>query len=248
MSTSAHDTNVFSPEVSDIYDLIYLGRGKNYADEAAVVTDLARERKPDAASLLDLACGTGEHLAWFRTRFDHVEGLDLSERMVEVARRKLPTVPIHASDIRDFDLGRTFDVVCCMYSTVGYMSSTAELDQTIACMARHLAPGGVLVVEPWWFPERFIEGYISDDVVRDDGRTVARVAWSTRVGDVAKQVAHYVVADPGGIRHFEHVQHLTLFKASEYEAAFERAGCSVEYLDRRDLLAGRGVYVAIRES
>lgn len=242
----ARDTNVYGSEVSEVYDLVYKRRGKDYEQEAREVVTLVRSRKADADSLLDVACGTGEHLRSLRHIFSHVEGVELSDTMREAARDKLPGVAVHPGDIRDFDLGRTFDAVTSLYSTVGYMASTAELDSAVASMARHVSPGGVLIVEPWYFPERFTDGHIGSDLVRDDARTVTRVARSVRHGDAVRQEAHYIVADADGIRHFEHVQVFTLFTPQQYVAAFERAGCTADYVQRDDILAGRGLFVGIK--
>jgi SAM-dependent methyltransferase len=242
----ARETNVYGSEVSEVYDLVYQRRGKDYGKEAEAVVTLVRSRMPEADSLLDVACGTGEHLRSLRGHFAHVEGVELSDTMREAARIKLPGVAVHPGDIRDFDLGRTFDSVCSLYSTVGYMASAAELDAAVSTMARHVSPGGVLIIEPWYFPERFTDGHVGSDLVRDGGRTVTRVAKSVRSGDVVRQEAHYIVADQDGIRHFEHVQVFTLFAPAQYVSAFERAGCAVEYVQQDDILAGRGLFVGIR--
>ncbi|MEU9835023.1 methyltransferase domain-containing protein [Streptosporangium sp. NPDC048047] len=238
--------NVYGEEVSEIYDLLYKRRGKDYAAEAAVIAGLIRERAPHAASLLDVACGTGEHLVTLRTMFGHVEGVELSDSMRERAQGKLPGVAVHSGDIRDFDLGRTFDAVCSLYGTIGYMSSQEELDSAIAAMGRHVAPGGVLIAEPWYFREGFADGHIGDDIVREPGRTVTRLATSVRDGNVVRVEAHYLLADAAGVRHFEHVQVMNLFGRDEYAAAFTRAGFDAVRVEPGDLLAGRSLFVGVR--
>ncbi|WDT90323.1 sugar nucleotide-binding protein [Streptomyces sp. SCSIO-PteL053] len=49
---------------------------------------------PEAESLLDVDCGSGGHLSRFADSFGHVEGLELSEDMVQLARKNTG-VPIH---------------------------------------------------------------------------------------------------------------------------------------------------------
>ena len=44
-----------------VYDLLYGGM-KSYAAEADELATLILDLRPDATSLLDVACGTGEHL------------------------------------------------------------------------------------------------------------------------------------------------------------------------------------------
>lgn len=238
---------VYGRDVSDVYDLFYRGRGQNFAIEAAVVADAVRSRRPGARSLLDVACGTGEHLRWLATCFDDVVGLEASPTMCELAREKLPGTSVHEDDMRSFRLGRTFDAVCCLTGTIGYMADAAELDAAVGAMAGHLVPGGVLVIDPWWFPETFLDGHIAHDVVQDNGRTVARVSHSARDGGAVRHEAHYLVAEAGGIRHFTHVQSLTLFTRDDYLAALARAGCPAEHLQDAGWPRSRGLFVGVRD-
>src|SRR5688500_10096591 len=164
---------------AEIYDLVNEGRGKDYAGESRLVIDLIRAHRPDAASLLDVACGTGLHLGHFRAEFDRVAGLELSADMLDIARRRLPDVPFHLGDMRDFDLGDAkFDAVTCMFSSIGHMADVAELRAAMTCLARHTVPGGVAVIEPWWFPEAYHPG-VAADVARTERRSVARVSHSS---------------------------------------------------------------------
>lgn len=237
---------VYGQDVSEVYDLFYRGRGQDFAAEAAVVAETVRSRRPDANSLLDVACGTGEHLRWLATHFDEVAGLEMSPAMCALARGKRPRTPVHQGDMRGFDLGRAFDAVCCLTSSLGYMSGVDELDAAVAAMARHLVPGGVLVIDPWWSPGTFLDGHIAHDVVRTDTRTVARLSHSRRDGDSVRHEAHYLVADATGIRHFTHTQPLTLFTRAQYLAALEHAGCAAEHVEYATHFTARGLFVAVR--
>ena len=60
--------------------------------------------------------------------------------------------------MRSFDLGRRFDAVTCLFSSIGYLLTPEDLEQGIARMAAHVAPGGVLVVEPWFTPDAWRPG------------------------------------------------------------------------------------------
>lgn len=48
-----------------------------------------------------------------------VDGIDLDPEFVEIARRKLPRSLIEHADMVDFDLGRRYDVVVCLFSSIG---------------------------------------------------------------------------------------------------------------------------------
>lgn len=232
---------------ADIYEAIYRGRGKDYAAESTITVRAVLDRKPDASSLLDVACGTGSHLRYFSERFAHVEGVDLSEDMVRTARANMPGVPIHQGDMRDLRLNRSFSAVTCMFSSVGYLASAAELDAALRSFARHLTPGGVAVVEPWWSPDTFLPGYVAGNVVEVDGRTISRVSHTVRhdEGCASRMEVHYVVAEPGtGIQHFTDTHVMTLFTREQYEHAFRAAGLSVEFVPYDQ--AGPGLFVGVR--
>ncbi|MGW0826095.1 class I SAM-dependent methyltransferase [Streptomyces sp. NPDC002845] len=232
-------------DLGDVYQAIYHGRGKDYRAESAVVTKHVRKHNATARTLLDVGCGTGSHLQHFAEEFPHVEGIDLTDGMLTLARQNLPHVPLHQGDMRSFRLDRTFDVITSMFSAVGNLGSADELDTALRCFARHLTPGGVIVIEPWWFPENFIDDYVGGDVVTVDGRTISRVSHSVRLGAASRMEVHYVVAEPGtGIRHFADTHVMSLISRSRYEAAFEQAGCTVEYISGE--YDGNGLFVGVK--
>lgn len=236
---------MYGADLARVYDLVHRERGKDYRAETEAVADAALRVRPGAARLLDIACGTGGHLRHFAELFEHVEGLELSVPMAETARAALPGVNVHPGDMRDFRLGTTFDVVTCMFGSLGYMTSVAELSRALSMFATHLEPGGVAVVDPWWFYETFADGHVSADVVTVDGVTVSRVSLSARRGRTSHMDVHFVVAEPGvGTRHFVDTHIISLFSRAEYEEAFRAAGLTVEYLPEAP--SGRGLFVGVR--
>jgi SAM-dependent methyltransferase len=119
------------------YDKIY--SFKDYVAEAAMLQRTIEQRRPEARRLLDVACGTGEHLCHLRQHFD-VTGVDASEAMLQVARRscgcrrsggyaplrsKSSTPPLH---VRRHGAPRDDDGVVIARH-----------------IARHLEPGGMIV-------------------------------------------------------------------------------------------------------
>ena len=53
----AYGPELYGPELSQVYDLLYRGRGKQFPAEAAVVARVVRERRPDACIHVDGAFG-----------------------------------------------------------------------------------------------------------------------------------------------------------------------------------------------
>src|SRR5512134_289840 len=99
------------------YDEIYAAVDKDYAAEASQAHKIIQKYKQTRGkSLLDVACGTGHH-AQYLSKYYQVEGLDLDAHMLSVARKNHPKLRFHQGDMVDFDLGRQFDVVVCLFSS-----------------------------------------------------------------------------------------------------------------------------------
>lgn len=231
----------------EIYDMLMRGRGKDYAAQSATVAEIVRERSPAAVSLLDVACGTGLHLRSFVSLFDRVVGLDLSSDMLSFARAHTPGLRVRQADMRSFHAGESFDAVTCMFA-VPHLQSTTELDAMVDCFVRHLTPGGVVIIEPWFTPEEFIPGYVASDLIEHDARTIFRVSHTTRVVDESnrvRMVVHYVEGDPeSGIHHSTETVHMTLFTHEQYEKAFAKAGCPARHQQLPTF--DRGLWIAHR--
>ena len=78
------------------------------------------------ATLLDVACGTGRHLEYF-VREASCVGLDIEPGLLAVAGRRCPGVELVPGDMTDFELGRTFDAVTCLFSSIGYVRTVEGL-------------------------------------------------------------------------------------------------------------------------
>lgn len=227
-----------------VYDLIYKAIGKDYAQEADEIRLLVWERNPDARTLLDVACGTGGHLRHLRDAFE-VTGVDLDPGMLDQARLRLPGIRLVEGDMTDLDLGHKFDAVVCLFSSIGYLKDTDQLDSAVGSMADHLNPGGVLVVDGWVRPDAWIsDGHASVDVAEDDETKVARVTRSGRDGMRTHLEMHYLIATRQRIEHLVENHELTLFAPESYEAAFRRAGMTTEVVPSP--MPGRDRYVASR--
>lgn len=230
-------------ELADVYDLIHAG--KPYAREARTVRTLAlREARRPCRTLLDVPCGSGRHLAEF-SRWFRCTGVDASAAMLRRARRRVPSAQLNLGRMESFDLGRPFDIVTCLFSSIGYARSVQGLRRTVRNLARHTAPGGVVVVEPWLTPAAFRAGLIHYVVAEDGGTTVVRMNGSRVRGNRSIFDFHHLVGRAGEVEHFVETHDLGLFDRRTMADAFRRAGLSVRYL-RRGLTGRRGLYLARR--
>ncbi len=113
---------------------------------AARVDDAIARYAPDAASLLELACGTGSILARLTTVAD-LTGLDRSPEMLAVAAAKVPGARLVEGDMTAFSLGRRFDVVACVFDSINHVLDVPSWAATMACAREHLVEGGLFVFD-----------------------------------------------------------------------------------------------------
>lgn len=226
-----------------IYDLLYTGAGiKDYSAEAVELHRIISQACPSARTLLDVACGTAAHLVHLQ-RWYAVEGADISPAMLEVAKRRLPGAPLHLADMQRLDLGRTFDAVTCLFSSIGYVTDPSELRSTIGRLAAHVAPGGVLIVDGWIRPDAWNDEFQGGpDIARDETTLLVRLSFSRRTGRTTELDMHHLVRTSSGVEHFAEQHRLALTPTDEYVSAFEAAGLAAQvipdFMPSRDRIVG----------
>ena len=133
-----------------VYDLLaphYDAVTGDAATEAAFIRGIIQRRHSQAATLLDLACGTGGITALLAGAYQ-VSGLDISPGMLAVAREKLPArTPLYLADMTSFRLNVTFDAIVCAYQGINHLLSLPAWNSTFDCAYEHLNAGGLFVFD-----------------------------------------------------------------------------------------------------
>lgn len=226
------------------YDEIYASVDKDYAAEATKVRKFIQKYKQSKGkSLLDVACGTGSHDGYL-SKYYQVEGLDLDSQMLSVAKQKYPKIRFHQGDMTDFDLGRQFDVVVCLFSAIGYAKTKPRLQKAIKTMSRHLLPGGVVLIEPWFTPKQWYPGRTYIAQVNKPDLKLVRMSLSRQRGKRALLEFHYLIGTSKKIEHSVEIHELGLFTHQEYMDAFKAAGLNVTH--DPEGLDGRGLYIGVK--
>ncbi len=229
-------------KMAQYYDRIY--SSKNYAEEAAKVLALIDEhQRSDGKRLLDVACGTGHHLEFLAKSFD-AEGLDLASALLKHAQQRNPGLTFHNADMRTFSLPTRFDVVTCLFSSIGYMTTLEDLGTAITAMAKHLVPGGALIVEPWLTPDVWKAGSVHGTFIDDPDLKIARVNTSLTRGRLSIFDLHHLVGTPKETFHFVEHHEMGLYTVEEMTNAFETAGLGTVF--DAEGITGRGIYIGVR--
>lgn len=188
MTTARHSTDdplYRDPDLVQFYDLENgWGTDNDYCARLAA----------QAASVLDLGCGTGLLAASLGAGCD-VTGVDPAAAMLEVARRRPggSSVTWVEADARTVRLGRRFDLVVMTGHAFQVFLTSADRRAVLEAIAAHLASGGKFIFdtrnpvhEKWrdWQPGR------SDRIVTHP--TFGQVkAWTETAWDAAADIATY---------------------------------------------------------
>jgi SAM-dependent methyltransferase len=224
------------------YDKIYAF--KDYKAEAERLMAIFKEQqRSEGTRLLDVACGTGRHLEYLKDRYD-VEGLDLSPELLAIARQRHPGLRFHHADMTAFDLGKTFDIVTCLFSSIGYVKTPENLSRAVTCMASHLKPGGLLVIEPWLTPNAWRPGTVHAIFIDEPELKIARINTSFVTGRLSVFDLHYLIGTLAGTEHLVEHHELGLFTTDEMLAALAAVSLEVTF-DHKGLM-GRGLFIGRR--
>lgn len=134
---------------------IYRHKNETAKEEVAAVLKYAElpEKIEDAAAItvLDLGCGWGRHALEFAARGYDVTGIDTSEVLLEIARKKAEKAGLKPkfmkADMRDFSLPYKVKLAVNLWTSFGYFSDDEENEVVLNNIWRVLEPGGVFILD-----------------------------------------------------------------------------------------------------
>lgn len=224
-------------EYSRVYDLIY--RDKDYAGECDFLEALFRKylARP-TKHVLDVAAGTGTHALLLAQRGYDVVALDFSPEMAAIAESKRRAhVGSLALNIRGGismtavpPLGRQFDAVLCLFSSVGYLTEPGQLDEFFQSSKRQLADDGILIVD-FWNGITCLRDYSPTRVktASDDTLGVTRVSETTLkpMDGVAEVRFRFLMNVGGQFKEHSELHRVRYFFPREFTEACRQAGFDV---------------------
>lgn len=152
---------VFAPSSSifrtfaKYYDTIY--SDKDYEHEIDVLEGIfTRYCASRPLKILDAGCGTGNHSILLAKRHYQVTGIDGSESMIDVARKKasvgrLP-VDFRVMSLRELHLEEKYHACICMFNVIGYLTGNDEVLKSLRNIRTQLYAGSIFVFDFWYAP------------------------------------------------------------------------------------------------
>lgn len=227
---------------AELYDLIY-AQFKDYEVETEHIHQLIVEHNPKAKTILDIGCGTGEHASRLAHQYGYlVDGIDIEPAFVDLAKKKHPLGTFTVANMADFHLSKNYDVLLCLFSSIGYIDSLANLQNTMNCFMDHVKPDGLLIIEPWFEPGVMSGGKSFMHTAETEALNVCRMSYTELAG--IKSILHfeYLIGSEAGLSSFNERHELTLFTREQVTSCLKTAGFEVKYTSSG--LSGRGIYLA----
>lgn len=208
---------------------------KDYPAEAERIAYLLEKLETQPRDILDVACGTGEHARILTETYHYtVDGIDLEPNFVEIAQKKNPKGEFTSADMRSFTLPKRYDAVTCLFSSIGYAETVSGLESAISSMARHLKPGGWLILEPWVEPEEWKPELVDANESFDEATQVKilQARQASTDGNVSVLQIDYHIETPTETVDFSETHRLGLFTREQIESALRKSAFTPRYLPK----------------
>ena len=145
------------PIIAEIYDR-HSSEFYDYHAKRGDVEFYVDFAKRSGGSVLETGCGTGRLLIPTARAGVNITGLDNSEEMLGICRRKLEDessevkgrVNLVRGDMRNFDLGIKFSLITIPFGPFNCLVSIEEHIRCLNCIKAHLDDGGALVADLWY--------------------------------------------------------------------------------------------------
>lgn len=135
-------SNIYDEFYSNIYDMLSKSSSKNVYEIGEIIQQTNSNQK---SIILDVGCGTGNHVNLFKEKGYSIIGVDKSEHMIKKAKEKYSDCNFKIADVLRNNIFYTnsFTHILCLNLTLYYMEDKDVFFKN--CLA-WLKPGGYLVV------------------------------------------------------------------------------------------------------
>lgn len=146
----------FGDLYSDCYNLLYAD--KDYGGEANYIASLIEKYSPQAKSILNLGCGTGNHDFELCKKGYLMHGIDLSANMIAKAKNRAfeygysDKIKFETGDIRSVRTGKKYDIVLSLFHVMSYQVTNSDIERAFISANEHLNDNGVFIFDCWYGP------------------------------------------------------------------------------------------------
>jgi ubiquinone/menaquinone biosynthesis C-methylase UbiE len=231
-------------DLAKYYDLIY--SWKDYKTESEKIVKLiSKYKKTKGSNLLEVACGTGKLLNYLNKKYSCV-GIDLNQGVLDIAKKNVKGVIFKKANMINFNLNQKFDIITCLFSSIGYVKTKKNIEKTIKNFSLHLKKGGVIIIEPWFTKSTYTKGMPHMTTYEDDKIKIARLSVSKVIKNISVLDMHYLIAKKNEkVSHFIDRHELALFETNDILKLMKKYNFNVKFL-KNGFSKNRGIFIGFK--
>jgi SAM-dependent methyltransferase len=168
---------MFTEIYANLYDSIH--KSKDYAREVKQILAIIDLDEKDNLHGFDFGCGTGTHAAEFAKLGVQVDGFDVSEGMLSVAKSRYPLLKF-SNRLDEFS--NQYDFSYSLFDVLSYQTTIKELGDLLANLFSRTKNDGICIVDSW-----NLKGVLADppkindrNIMTDSGEVIRRVTPDNR--------------------------------------------------------------------
>ena len=216
--------------IGDAYDLVY----PDTIERVPFVNNLLERHAKD--SVLELGIGTGLFAIPLHEAGFDIEGLEISQVMIDVVGQRAPGLKVHKGDMRDYKINRRYDAILALSSVLVFVANEQEIKQCLQRCYDHLESKGILVLE---LPNHSVEIGQSNNIQeihQSEDRSTIVVIQSAVEGQDWNETWHVFRRNGAGLSHKEVVCQEFLYSPTTLAAQLQEVGFDV--IEKRGDLLG----------
>lgn len=122
------------------YDAFY--KNKRYQEEVEFLEKLLLDKK----KVLDVGCGTGIHMSLLEQKGYIVDGVDLNQEMLNVAKGRV-NGNLYQQDILKLNIDKKYDAIISMFAVINHLKNINQLVKVLTGFKRHLNDDGIIIID-----------------------------------------------------------------------------------------------------
>lgn len=127
-------------EFAKYYDKFY--QNKDYQKEVNFLKKFIN--KTD--KIIDIGCGTGTHASLLEKDGYNIDGIDLNQEMLDIAKNRLSS-NLYNQNILDINLNNKYNIIISMFAVINHLKDTIELEQALLNLKKILLPNGKIIID-----------------------------------------------------------------------------------------------------
>lgn len=121
--------------------------GRKFRDEVDFLNEIFKRH--NVKTVLDMGCGSGEHVVALQQYGYKITGVDSSPDMIKVAKKRFPNCNFEVSSMQEYVKEKQYDGIYCIFGTFNYLVKEREIDIYLENTRKNLKPAGISILEIW---------------------------------------------------------------------------------------------------